>query len=185
MIRLIVGMCGASGAVYGVRLLELLRFIGAETHLVLTKNAEITIQREMEVAIEHVRSIATKTYEIDDLAAPIASGSFKTDGMVIIPCSVKTLAGIANGFSENLLLRAADVTIKEKRTLVLCPRETPLSPIHLENMLKLARIGVIILPPVPAFYTRPKNIDDIINQTLGRVLDFFKIHHHLYKEWSG
>jgi len=185
MTRLIIGVTGASGAIYGTRLLEVLKRANVETHLVITKNAEMTIQLETEVPLERVRSLATKTYDINDLTAAIASGSFKTDGMVILPCSMKTLSGIANGFSENLLLRAADVVIKEKRYLILSPREAPLSVIHLENMLKLARMGVIVLPPMPAFYTKPKTIDEIVDQTLGKILDLLNIEHQLYRRWLG
>ncbi|MDW8045061.1 MAG: UbiX family flavin prenyltransferase [Nitrososphaerota archaeon] len=182
--QIIVGMCGASGIIYGLRFLEVSKEIGIRTHLVLTEGCKRLIGLETEYSVEDIKSLASVTYEIDDMFAPIASGSFKTDGMVVIPCSMKTLAGIACGYSENLLLRAADVTIKEGRPLILVTRESPLSPIHLENMLKLARIGVYILPASPSFYGRPKTIQDLVNTVVGRVLDILKVEHKVYKRWG-
>ncbi len=183
--RLVIGITGASGVVYGIRLLEVLNQLHLETHAVLTSMAEKNIELETKVTPQYVRTLATKAYDVNDLAATLSSGSFHTNGMVVIPCSMKTLAGIANGFSENLLLRAADVTIKEQRPLIISPRESPLNPIHLENMLKLARIGVTILPPSPAFYNIPKSIEEIIDQTIGKILDILGIEHNLYKRWTG
>ena len=182
--RIIVGISGASGIIYGVRLLEVLKKLGVETHLVITEDAERTLALETDYDINYVKSLANRAYDIRDMAALIASGSFRVEGMAVVPCSMKTLAGIALGYSENLLLRAAAVCIKEGRKLVLVPRETPLSPICLENMLKLAQIGVCILPASPPFYSRPKNIDDLVNHIVGRVLDIFGIKHQLYKRWG-
>jgi len=180
-----VAITGASGAIYGIRLLQALRDKGVETHLVVTRSAETIICHETEISIDEIKRLATHCYDESDFNAPIASGSFKSSGMAIIPCSMKTLGGIASGFAYNLVMRAADVTLKERRTLVLVPRETPLNAIHLGNMLKLTRIGAIVLPPVPAFYNLPKSIDDIVDHTVGRVLDCFGIDHALYKRWGG
>ncbi len=173
--KIILGLSGASGAIYGIKTLELLRQSKVETHLIVSKWGEYTIQKETTYSIEQVKKMADVYYETDDLAASISSGSFKTDGMIVAPCSMKALGGIASGFNSDLMMRAADVCIKEKRKLLLLTRETPLSAIHLENMLKLSRTGAIIMPPVPAFYTAPKNIDDIVMQTVGRILDCFGI----------
>ena len=184
--RLIVGITGASGAIYGIRLLEVLKAIGGiETHLVLSKWGEQTIELETSYTVEAVRQLATVNHPLEDLAATISSGSFRTDGMVILPCSMKTLASIAHGLSDNLLTRVADVMLKEGRKLVLCPRETPLSPIHLENMLKLAGYGVRIIPPMPAFYNQPQSLDDIINHSVMKILDQFDIPTDLAKRWQG
>lgn len=169
--RLIVAMTGASGAIYGIKLLEKLQKQQIETHLVVSKWAETTITTETGYSLAALRDLATQVHEINDLTASIASGSFLTDGMVVVPCSMKTLAGIAHGYSEDLITRAADVTLKERRRLILVARETPLSPIHLENMLKLSRLGVTIMPPMPAFYSRPQSVEEIVNQTVGRILD--------------
>ncbi|HID18443.1 TPA: UbiX family flavin prenyltransferase [Candidatus Bathyarchaeota archaeon] len=182
--RLIIGISGASGTIYGLRLLETLHKLRVETHLVMTKTAEEVAKIENRVSIGEVKRLATYCYNINDLTAPIASGDFQSEGMVIAPCSMKTLAGVANGYSQNLLLRAADVTLKEGRRLVLVPREAPLNSIHLENMLKLARIGVTILPAMPAFYHKPKSIDDLVNHIVGKILDVFGIAHQLYKRWG-
>jgi len=184
-LKLIVGVSGASGAVYGVRLLEELEQRKIETHLIVSPAAEQTIKIEVGMTINHLKDLATVRYDINDLQAPIASGDFKADGMVIIPCSMKTLAGIANGYSDNLLLRAADVTLKEGRKLVLVPRETPLSPIHLENMLKLSKIGVIVLVAAPAFYHKPRDVNDLVGYIVGKVLDSFNIAHKLYDKWRA
>ena len=182
--RLVVAITGASGAVYGVRLLQVLRDKDVETHLIVTGSAETVIRQETETSVDEVKRLARYCYNENDFNAPIASGSYKSSGMVIIPCSMKTMGGLASGFAHNLVIRAADVTLKERRTLVLVPRETPLNAIHLENMLKLANIGAIILPPMPAFYGLPKSIDDIVNHTVGRVLDFLGVDHALYRRWG-
>lgn len=183
--RLIVGMTGATGAVYGIRLLEVLRNFGVETHLVMSPWAERTIALETDRSPEAVKSLAAVTYRPGDLAALISSGTFRTSGMVIVPCSMRTLASIASGLSDNLLVRAADVCLKEGRPLVLAVRETPLNAIHLENMLKLSRAGATIMPPVPAFYGRPASIDDLVDHFVGRLLDRFGIEHTLYRPWMG
>jgi len=183
--RLVVGITGASGAIYGKRLLEVLRNKKIEAHLVVSKAAEKVIEHELEITKEDLEKIATHAYDEDDLAAPIVSGSFKTDGMVIIPCSMKTLAGITHGYSDNLILRAADVTLKEKRKLVLVPRETPLNIIHLRNMLNLAKQNVVILPAMPAYYHKPKSVDSLADYVVGKVLDILEIEHNLFKRWTS
>jgi 4-hydroxy-3-polyprenylbenzoate decarboxylase len=183
--RLIIGISGASGVIYGIRLLESLKNLEIETHLVITSTAEKVIQQETGKTRKDVEQLGTHCYKENDLTAPIASGSFKTSGMVIIPCSMKTLAGIAWGFADNLLIRAADVTLKEQRKLIVVPRETPLSTIHLRNMLKLANIGAVILPPIPSFYNSPKTLEDIIDQTVGKVLDHLGIENTRYKRWGS
>ncbi|MEM2851408.1 MAG: UbiX family flavin prenyltransferase [Candidatus Bathyarchaeia archaeon] len=182
--RLVVAITGASGSVYGKRLLEVLREKGVETHLIVTKVAEEIMKDEIGLSKEEVARLATRLYANDDLSASITSGSFNTAGMVIVPCSTKTLAGIAHGYSDNLVLRAADVTIKERRKLVLVIRETPLSAIHLKNMLYLAKLGVVILPASPAFYFKPKTIDDLANFIVGKILESFGMEHTLYKKWG-
>ncbi len=182
--KIIIAITGASGAIYGIRLLEECSKNHVETHLILTKWAETTINEETDYAVERVKGLADIYYKEDDLAAAIASGSFKCDGMIVAPCSVKTLAGIAHGLADNLVVRAADVSLKERRPLVLMVRETPLNPIHLENMLKLSNLGVVIMPPVPAFYTRPETIDDIVSQTVGRALDQLGIETESLKRWG-
>jgi len=183
--RLIVGITGASGVVYGIRLLETLKKYNAETYLIITKWAKETIKLETEFELDYIYSLTDQVFSNSNLAATVSSGSFLTNGMIIAPCSMKTLAGIANGYTENLLIRAADVTLKEGRKLVLMVRETPLNVIHLNNMQKLAQAGVIIMPPVPSFYTKPKTVDDIVNHTVGRVLDLFGIYdNHLARRWS-
>lgn len=183
-LRLVVGITGASGVIYGISLLEVLKQLGVETHLILSRQAERLIITETPYAPEEVRALATYVYAEDDLYAPVASGSFRHQGMVIAPCTMKTLAGIANGYAANLIQRAADVTIKEGRPLILVPRESPLNAIHLENMLKLARLGVIIAPPVPAFYTQPKTISDLVGFSVGRILDLLGLEHHLFMRWG-
>lgn len=182
--KLVIGMSGASGIIYGVRLLQVLRELNVETHVVLTNSALRVAKIEHDLSKEDIIKLADKYYDIDDMTAPIASGSFIHDGMVIIPCSMKTLAGLAHGYTDNLLLRAADVTLKERRKLILVPRETPLSAIHIKNLLTLAEAGAIILPAMPAFYHKPKTIDDLINHIVGRVLDQLGIAHNLYRRWS-
>lgn len=181
---LVVGITGASGVIYGIRLLEVLQKMEVRTHLVLSEWGEQTIEIETEYSVDHVKGLASVYYSKNNLSAAIASGSFRTNGMVILPCSMKTLSAIAHGYTENLLIRAADVTLKESRRLVLLPRETPFNAIHLENMLKLARLGVIIQPPLPAFYSKPVEISDIVDHTVGRLLDHFHIEHDLVKRWG-
>lgn len=184
--RLIIGMTGASGSIYGIRLLECLQSRkDIETHLVISKTAETVILYETDYQeIEQVTRLADRWYRDDDLTAPISSGSFFTDGMVVIPCSAKTLSAVANSYGENLIARASDVCLKERRTLVLAFRETPLTLSHIENMKKVTRMGGIILPPIPGFYSKPQTIDDLINHTVGKVLDLFKIEHSLFKRWG-
>lgn len=182
--RVVVALTGASGAIYGLALLEQLKFLGIETHLILSPWAARTVALETSLTVQEVMKMASYAYEAGDLAAPVASGSFPHQGMVIAPCSMKTLASIACGISDNLITRAADVTIKERRPLVLLVRESPLSAIHLENMLKLARLGVTIMPPVPAFYYHPRTIEDLVQQTIARVLDLLGIAHHLGRRWG-
>jgi 4-hydroxy-3-polyprenylbenzoate decarboxylase len=183
--RLIVGITGATGSVYGVRVLERLREAGVESHLVLTKWGARTLLHETPYSKEHVESLATQSYNPADMGAAISSGSFKTDGMIVAPCSAKTLGAIANGYGDNLVHRAADVTLKERRRLVLALREAPLSDIHLENMLKLSRMGAIVMPPVPAFYTLPQSVDDIVNHTVARLLDLFGVEVKGAARWTG
>ena len=185
MRRLIVGMTGSTGAIYGVRFLEALRHADVESHLIISKWAQRTIEHETNYTLEQVRSLASVVHSPGDMGATISSGSFLTDGMVVIPCSVKTLSGIANGYGEHLVHRAADVILKEQRKLVLVVRETPLSEVHLENMLKLARIGVMLLPPMPAFYNHPQTVDDIVNHIVARVLDQFDLPAPFAKRWDG
>ncbi len=183
--RLIIGMSGATGAVYGVRLLQILSQMDhIQTELVISRWAEATIALETPFAAGEVRKMATRAHSYQNLAAPISSGSFPVDGMVVIPCSMKTLASIRLGLADNLLTRAADVTIKEHRRLVLVARETPLSEIHLENMLTLARMGVVILPPMPAFYNRAQTVEDLVDHTVARVLDQMGIAHQIGQRWG-
>jgi flavin prenyltransferase len=178
-------MTGATGAVYGVRALEMLRTAGVETHLVISKWAARTLLHETTYTIEQVNALASEVHPAGDLGASIASGSFVTLGMLIAPCSMRTLGSIANGVGDNLIHRAADVVLKERRQLVLAVQETPLSAIHLENMLKLSRLGVAIVPPVPAFYTRPAAIDDLVNYTVARLLDQIGISVESDARWRG
>ena len=183
--RVIVGITGATGAIYGVRLLERLRDAGAETHLVISRWGVRTLLHETRWSRDEVEALATVTYAPADMGAAISSGSFRTDGMVIAPCSAKTLAAIAHGFGDNLIHRAADVVLKERRRLVLAVREAPLSEIHLENMLKLARMGAVMLPPMPAFYNNPSTIDEVVDHTVARILDQFGIDAGPAMRWSG
>jgi 4-hydroxy-3-polyprenylbenzoate decarboxylase len=183
--RLIVGITGATGSVYGVRILERLREAGVESHLVITRWGARTLLHETPYSKELVESLATQSYNAADMGAAISSGSFKTDGMIVAPCSAKTLGAIANGFGDNLVHRAADVTLKERRRLVLALREAPLSDIHLENMLKLSRMGAILMPPVPAFYTLPQSVDDIVDHTVARLLDLFGVEVKGAPRWTG
>jgi 4-hydroxy-3-polyprenylbenzoate decarboxylase len=182
--RLIVGITGASGSIYAVRLLEMLRETDVETHLVISRWGARTLVHETNYTLDHVQRLASMVHPLTDQGAAISSGSFVTMGMVIVPCSVRTLAAIAHGLGDHLVHRAADVVVKERRKLVLAVREAPLSEIHLENMLKLARMGVIIAPPVPAFYSRPDTIDEIVNYTAARLLDQFGIHVDMAR-WPG
>ncbi len=183
--RLIVGITGATGTIFGVRLLQMLHGSGVETHLVVSKWAARTLTHETPHSLKYVQSLATQNYGIGAQGAAISSGSFVTLGMVIAPCSMRTLAAIAHGLGDNLIHRAADVILKERRKLVLVVRESPFNEIHLENMLKLARMGVVILPPVPAFYNNPQNLDDMINHTTMRVIDQFDIHLDVMNRWDG
>jgi len=183
--RLIVAITGATGSIYGVRLLEVLQQTSVETHLVMSKWGGRTLTHETRYSVEQIKAMATCCYPESDQGATISSGSFLTSGMVVIPCSVKTLSAIAHGHGDNLVNRAADVILKERRKLVLVVREAPLNDIHLENMLKLSRMGVVMIPPVPAFYNHPQTIDDLVNQTVMRVLDQFGIHVDVAKRWKG
>jgi len=185
MRRLIIGMSGASGAIFGVRLLEVLKGTDVETHLVMTKWAQQTIEHETGRNAREVRSLASVSHEPGNMGAAISSGSFITEGMVIAPCSMRSLAAIAHGTGDQLLHRAADVILKERRRLVLVAREAPLSEVHLENMLRLARMGVTIMPPVPGFYNHPQTIDDLVDHVVTRVLDQFSIDTGLAKRWTG
>jgi 4-hydroxy-3-polyprenylbenzoate decarboxylase len=181
--RLIIGMTGASGAIYGVRLLEACRELGLEVHLCMSRAAELTLAYELDLKSAAVRKLAHKTYAPGDVGAAIASGSFRTRGMVVAPCSIRTMAEIATGTTSSALTRAADVTLKERRPLVLMLRETPLHAGHLENLLKLARLGAVIAPPVPAFYIRPQSVEDLVDHAIGRVLDLFDIESDLPHRW--
>ena len=184
--RLVVGICGATGAIYGIRLLEVLRGQpDVETHLVISKAAERTIPWETSFTPDDAGRLATTRYPVADVGAALSSGSFQTAGMVVAPCSVKTLAAIAHGYSDNLITRAADVTLKERRRLVLLVREAPLTVAHIRNMAACAEMGAVIVPPVPAFYNHPKTIDDIVNHTVGRVLDLFSLDAGLVERWQG
>jgi len=183
--RLIVGISGATGSIYGLRMLEILKEKGIETHLIVSSTSKKIILEETSYSLKKVERLASFIYENEDLHASISSGSFKVEGMVIIPCSIKTLSGIAHSYNQNLMTRAADVTLKERRKLILSVRETPLHQGHLELMLKVTQMGGIILPPMPAFYFNPKTIDDLINQTVGKVLDLLGINHHLFERWGS
>lgn len=182
--RIIVGITGASGSIYGIRLLEALREKHVETHLVMSKWARAAIHLETDYDTDHVRRLASVVYSENDQAAAISSGSYPVEAMVVVPCSMKTVASIRAGLAENLLTRSADVTLKERRPLILVPRESPLSAIHLENLLYLARLGVAIIPPMPAFYSKPESLDDIVDHTVSRVLDHLRIPNDLAKRWG-
>ena len=184
--RIIVGINGASGVIYGIRLLQVLADVqDMEIHLVVTNTGEQTIEIETEYKTAEIKALAHYCYQIDDLTARLASGSFKHDGMIIAPCSMKTLSALAHSYTDNLLTRAADVTLKERRRLLLMVRETPLHLGHLRNMVRVAEIGGVIMPPVPAFYQKPRNLQDIIDHTIGKALDLFNIEHNLFERWSG
>jgi 4-hydroxy-3-polyprenylbenzoate decarboxylase len=182
--RLVVGITGATGTILGVRLLQALRGTDVETHLVVSRWGARTLVHETPFSLDDVRRLATRSYAENDQGAAVSSGSFLTEGMVIVPCSVRTLAAVAHGHCENLVQRAADVVLKERRRLVLAVREMPLSDIHLENMLKLSRMGAIVAPPVPAFYMQPRTLDDVVDHTVARLLDLFGIHLES-RRWQG
>ena len=182
--KLIIGITGSTGAIYGIRMLEALKKLNVETHLIMSEWAEKCISMETEYTIDYVKSLATNTSDEKNMASSVSSGTHRVGGMIIVPCSMKTLSAIANGYDDTLIARAAGVTIKESRKLILMVRETPLSAIHLENMLKLSRLGVVILPPVTEFYTKPKSINDIVNHGVGKCLDQFNIEHDLYRRWG-
>src|SRR5689334_3461261 len=181
--RLIVGISGASGVIYGVRLLQALKPLPVETHLVMTRTAEVTLAHETKMKVSDVRRLADVAYPIGDLAAAISSGSFQTIGMIVAPCSMRSLGEIAHGISSNLLTRAADVVLKERRRLVLVARETPLHTIHLRNLVTVSELGAIVAPPMPAFYNKPKTLDDVIDHTVGRLLDLFGFDTGKVKRW--
>ncbi len=182
--RLIVGITGASGVIYGIRMLQFLKDQGVETHLILSDAGAKNIPLETEYEVSDVTALADCVHPIDDYGSGLASGSFPAEGMVVIPCTIKTLSGIANSFTSNLLIRAADVTLKEKRKLVLVVRETPLHQGHLRLMTMAADMGAHILPPMPAFYHQPRTIDDLIAQTIGKIFDYLGFEHHLFRRWG-
>ena len=183
---LIIGITGASGVIYGIRLLEVLSTRkDVETHLIISEAGKINIKYETGWKIEDVKALADFSYDIHDTGARLASGSFKSDGMIVIPCTMKTMSALANSYSDNLLTRAGDVALKERRKLILVVRETPLHLGHIRNMERLSEMGAIILPPVPSFYHRPKTIQDIIDHTLGKILDILGIEHNLFPRWPG
>ena len=183
--RIVVGISGSSSPIYGIRTLMALRDAGVETHLVLSRGARRTVALETTYSPGDVEALATVVHAPENVAASIASGSFVTGGMVVAPCSMKTLAAIAYSFSDDLLVRAADVTLKERRRLVLVPRETPLHLGHLRNLVRAAELGAVVLPPVPAFYAAPKSIEDLVDHTVGKILDQLGVEHALYRRWSG
>lgn len=184
IMKIILALTGASGQLYGVRLLEQLYEEGVETHLIVSSPAEITLKVETDYDLNYLKSISSKSYDNEDIAAPMASGSFNHDGMIIAPCTMKTASSIAHGITNNLITRAADVTLKERRRLLLLVRETPLHSGHLRTLLTLSELGAIIMPPLPALYTRPATIDDMVSQTVGRVLEKFDIRTD-FKRWEG
>ena len=183
--RLVVGISGASGIIYGVRILSALRDLAVETHLVISSQAVVTLHQETDLSVEGIAALASTMHDPDNLAASIASGSFETQGMVVAPCSIKTLSAIANSYTDNLLARAADVTLKEGRPLLLAVRETPLHVGHLRLMTRAAEIGAVIFPPIPAFYHHPETVDEIIDQTVGRILARMGFSSNLYTPWEG
>ncbi len=186
MKRLIIGMSGASGSIYAIRMLEMLKSIdGVETHLVMSRYARFNIEHETTHTAEYVQTLADEVHNVGNQAASISSGSFKTDGMVIAPCSMKTLSAIANSYNDNLLVRAADVVLKEHRRLVLMPREVPLHVGHCKLLYEVAQLGAVISPPMPAFYSKPQTIDDLVNHSVGRVLDLFGLDTGIVKRWEG
>lgn len=183
--RLIIGISGASGIIYGIRLLQLLQPMPVETHVIVSKAAQLTRAHETNLSAADLKALADVYHAYNDIAAPIASGSFKTMGMIVAPCSMKSLSDIAHGLSGNLLTRAADVVLKERRRLVLMPRETPLHLVHLQNMMAVTQMGGIICPPVPSFYHKPESILDLVNDTVARVLDLFDLGDGLVRPWGG
>jgi 4-hydroxy-3-polyprenylbenzoate decarboxylase len=185
MKKVIVGITGATGVIYGIRLLEAMRDLEIESHVIISQAAKRNITIETDFGVKNVESLASRLYDPMDLAASISSGSFKTDGMVIVPCTIKTLSGIANSYNENLVTRAADVVLKERRRLILSVRETPLHKGHLELMSKVADLGAIILPPVPAFYHFPRTIEDLVDHLVGKIMDLLDIEHGLFQRWGG
>jgi 4-hydroxy-3-polyprenylbenzoate decarboxylase len=183
---LVIGITGATGVIYGIRLLEVLSSMkDVETHLVISESGETTIKLETDRSPEDIRKLANFSYDIKDIAARISSGSFRTDGMLIAPCTVKTMSALANSYTDNLIIRAGDVTLKERRKLLILIRETPLHLGHLRNLEKLSEIGAIIMPPAPAFYHRPKTIEEIVDHTVGKMLDMFHLEHNLFRRWTG
>lgn len=183
---IIIAITGATGAIYGIRLLEVLSTMkDVETHLIISEAGEKTIACETQWKIDNVRKLASHSYDVGDIYAPISSGSFRRDGMIIAPCTIKTMSALANSYSENLIVRAGDVTLKERKKLVVMVRETPLHLGHLRNMERLTEMGAIILPPMPAFYHKPQTVQDIIDHTVGKMLDVFDIKHELFQRWSG
>jgi len=182
--KIVVGFSGASGVIYGIRLLEILHSINIQTYLIISDWAKRNIETETHKTLEYVKSLSSVNYDNFKLDAAVSSGSFLHDGMVIVPCSMKSLSSIANGYDDTLISRAASVTLKESRTLILVPRETPLSRIHLENMIKLQDAGAIILPAMPGFYHKPSTIDEIIDHLVGKILDQLKIKHELFTRWK-
>ena len=185
LMKIVVGISGGSGSIYAISLLKALKELNIETHLVVSTMGEYVTEHETGMKLEELKSMATYFHDNKNFAAPIASGSFKVDSMVVLPCSMKTLSSVAHGFSDNLLTRACDVMIKENRKLILVPRETPLSSIHLENMLKLSQMGVTIFPPSPGFYNHPETLEDVILNMTGRILDMLGIDNNLIKRWEG
>lgn len=183
--KIVVGMTGASGSIYTVRLLEVLREAGCEVHFVASESGWQVIEYECGLTQTDVEKLVERVYDVNKIGSAIASGSFRTDAMVIVPCSMRTLGGIANGVADNLLMRAADVAMKEGRPLYIVPRETPLSAIHLENMLKLARLGVRIIPAMPGFYHRPQNMNELIDMMVGKICDQIGVEHTLFERWQG
>ena len=184
--RLIIGMSGASGVIYGIRLLEVLsRVEQVETHLVLSDSAKLNIAIETDRSAKEIQALADEAYSNRDIAARLASGSFKTDGMIVAPCAVKTLSAIANSYADSLLVRAADVVLKERRRLVLVPRETPLHTGHCELLLKVSQMGAILAPPMPAHYISPQTVDDLVDHHVGRILDLFDLDPGLVQRWQG
>lgn len=182
--RIVIGIAGASGVIYGVEMLRILSGLDVEVHLIISSAGKRNIEIETNYKAEEIEALADYSYDNRDVGASLASGSFLTEGMIVAPCTIKTLSGIANSYTENLLVRAADVTLKEKRKLVLLVRETPLHKGHLELMMRAADMGAHILPPVPSFYHQPKTIEDIVHQTIGKVFDYFNIEHNLFKRWG-
>ncbi|HEX7818683.1 MAG TPA: UbiX family flavin prenyltransferase [Nitrososphaeraceae archaeon] len=183
--KIVIGFSGASGIIYGIRLLEILHSINIQTYLIISEWAKKNIEIETDKSLEYVKSLSSVNYDNFKLDASVSSGSFLHDGMVIVPCSMKSLSSIANGYDDTLISRAASVTLKESRKLIIVPRETPLSRIHLENMIKLQEAGAIILPAMPGFYHKPLTINEIVDHLVGKILDQLKIEHELFKRWKG